>query len=542
MTELPRQDEYSHPADRQRLLEEALLKLAKLLKAAGYYPARHPALAAAAEQARQSFTPLLTGNEVLSITVRKEGMLLQEQPVAASSPLLKKLSHHLFARRVQTLLLLPELTVRDLLSFARCLGLGLQAVHEHGGMAGILARARISTIWVNETDLALIHERRAELEAQKEQLPGGEKGLEEDLERLLETGGQDGEGERERDLETVLKALRGENSDPQYRLLLQELPPLIRTAQADGDHYLVLEALFLLHLDTIATEHSVLRRGLAGQALEQLFSEEICESLIDFLCTRGVAAEIRAQIFPLLAFYPEKTVRHLMDRLAREKDLLARRLLIEAIIRQGTPAAPILTEFLADPRWFVVRNAVSILGEIRDPSAAVLLPPLLHHRDVRVARESVRALTKIGGPRAVGILLSLVEGDDSSLGRQALLSLGAMKNREAIPTLLKLIGRPDPLGKRIELKKGAIKALGEIGAPEAVPALITLLKRRRFFGRGMFNTLRAAAAAALGEIGSPASLPALRDATEDRSEAVARAAGQSLKHLGKIKENGSGNI
>ena len=526
-------------AERQQLLQEALRRQVRLLKAVRFYPPRHPALVAAAEQALHGFGPLLPSVQPLLITVRKEGFLLEEQPLASENPLLKKLSLHLFARRVQSLLLLPDLSVRDLLAFARCLVLDPAIIQAQGGMAEILGKARVITLWVNETDLTRIRRRREEIEAEN-RLAGREDSFEEDLEQLLEIARQQKTGEKERDLETVLEELRGEIADAHYRRLLQEMVPLVRAALADLDRYLVLAALDLLFRDSTKNDRSALRRGLAGQTLEQLFSEEMAKNLIDLLCGRGLSDAIRLQIFQLLAFFPEQTVPLLMERLAREKDLQARRLLIEALIYQGNAAAPILTGFLDDARWFVVRNAVAVLGEIRDANSASPLLPLLNHRDVRVARETLRAVTKIGGPRVVKILLSLVEGEDPSLGRQALLSLGALKSLEAVPTLVRLIGRPDPLGKRAGLKKEAIKALGEIGAPEAAPALTALLKRRRLWRSGQLNELRAAAAAALGELGLAASQKALEAATEDQAENVARAAAYALKQLKKAENNGSG--
>jgi HEAT repeat protein len=223
----------------------------------------------------------------------------------------------------------------------------------------------------------------------------------------------------------------------------------------------------------------------------------------------------------------------MMERLAVEESLPARRVLLESLVACGTAAVPLLTGFLGDGRWFVVRNAISILGEIRAPEAAASLPPLLHHRDIRVAREAIRALTRIGGSRAVGILLQLVEAENQELSRHALLSLGATKNQAAVPTLLKLVNRPDPLVKEAELKKGAIKALGEIGAAEAVPALASLLGRKKWWRRSLFDQVRAAAASALGEIGGTAPIPALERAAEDRSPVVARAAAYSLKQIRK---------
>ncbi|MFA5514695.1 MAG: HEAT repeat domain-containing protein [Desulfuromonadales bacterium] len=533
--------ENSQLPKRQQHMEEALQRLARLLKTIRYYPPRHPALAAAAESAKHGFEPLFAaGEDRLLLAVRKDFFLLDEQPFGQGNLLLKKLANHLFARRVQTLLFLPDLTGADLRSFGRCLALDVQTIHGQGGVPGVLSEAKVSTLWVNETDLSLIYKRKEEIEAQKLASAGDESRIEEELDQLLKNNRQEGEKEEERSLEVLLQELREVAGDAQCRAILQEIAPLFRLAQAEQDRYLVLEALTQLHRDSVASGHSPLRRGLSSQLLEQLISEDVLGGLTDFLCTRGIAEETREQIFSLLILFPEKVVSRLMDRLARENDLPARRLIIEALTRQGPAAAPMLTGYLADSRWFVVRNAVAVLGEIREPQSASLLLPLLSHKDVRVARETVRALTKIGGARALGVLLSLIEGEDSTLARQALLSLGAMKTASAVPVIVKLINRSDPMGKRTEIKKEAIKALGEIGAAEAVPSLIAILRRQRFWRRADFNELRAAAATALGEIRDASAQPALEEASEARSDIVARAANQSLKQLKKLDEHGSG--
>ncbi len=533
-------EESNPPSEQLRQTEEALQQLARLLKSVRYYPPQHPALSAAAEMARQRFTPLfLPAVEALLIVVRKDHFLLENQPFAKKNLLLEKLARQLFSRRVQTLLILPEATLRDFIFFSRCLALDPQTLQAQGGVSAVLEKLKVSRIWINESDLTLIRKHQEEIEEQIKEPSDAENRIEEEFEQLFANDRQGAENE-EKTLEMLLQQLRAAGSDNEYRHLLQEIAPLFRIACAEEDRYLTLEVLTQLYSDSTAAGASPLRRGLAAQGLAQHLSDDVLEGLTNFLCTRTLREDIRAQILPLLTLSPEKMVPRLMDRLVREKDLPVRRLLIDLLVRQGPPAAPLLANYLADPRWFVVRNAVTILGEIREPQSASLLQPLLGHKEVRVARETVRSLTKIGGQRAVGVLLSLVEAEDMMLARQSLLSLGAMKNTAAVPVLLKLISRPDLVGKRVELKKDAIRTLGEIGSPEAVPALLDILRRQRLWRRGDFNELRAAAAIALGEIGAISAKVVLEAATEDRSETVARAALQALKQFRKLEEHGSG--
>jgi HEAT repeat protein len=220
-----------------------------------------------------------------------------------------------------------------------------------------------------------------------------------------------------------------------------------------------------------------------------------------------------------------------MKRLAEERDAHGRRNLSEALITQGAEALPLLIEALTDRRWFVIRNAIVILGRIRDPRAAAHIRPYLGYKDLRVRREVVRALARIGGVIAVKSLLQLVEDRDKELCLQAFLSLGIMKDPSAVPALVKFLQTPDFLMKLVELKKGAIRALGAIGSPEATHCLEHLLKKQRLWKRERYNSLRSCAALALGQIGHESSVAILEAATGDRSGKVVHAAKQALRMI-----------
>ena len=109
----------------------------------------------------------------------------------------------------------------------------------------------------------------------------------------------------------------------------------------------------------------------------------------------------------------------------------------------------------------------------------------------------------------------------------------AIRAASATPTLLKLLEQSDWSRRTIDIKKDAIRALGEIRASGAVPALTAILGKRRFLRRALNDELRAAAAAALGEINEERGRPALEKALQDRNPEVARAAAKALAQLEK---------
>ncbi len=267
-------------------------------------------------------------------------------------------------------------------------------------------------------------------------------------------------------------------------------------------------------------------------ALSELASEDILDYLVSILCSKDSWDALReAVVKTLVSLNGKVVVWRLMDHLAEESDGQVRKSLTEVLIRQGTTAMPVLLEYIQDGRWFVVRNAVAILGEIRREEATDSLKNALQHRDGRVRRETIRALTKIGGTNAIGILLRTVSGDDPEMRQQALLSLGAMKVTAAVPTLVNLVITLPNAPKTLNTKKEAMKALGEIGSSEATPALIEILNKRNFWRRAATEEVRTSAAQALAAIGDKEAIAALEHVLDDKTESVSRVAGRALKQL-----------
>lgn len=508
-------------------LENALKNLTKLIKAVQYYPPAHPTLRASLNESAISFLNLITGDDELLCSVRKDGFYYGDKPIGPKNPILLKLAPYLFARRINHLMFLPDLDIDDLQAFARCLTMEANEVQKMGGIQDLLSKARVSTIFVNMVEPAQFMELKQEIEKQKEQFVGDQE--EEDQQEQQE---QQELTSEERSLEKVLRELQNELVDQRFRYLLQELVPHIHLNLTETGRPLILDAINYLDDTSNESEISAARRGYCLDALDQLASEDILDYLVAILCSKETWDALReATIKALVSLKGKVVVWRLMDHLAEESNGQVRKYLAEVLIRQSEAALPILLEYLDDDRWFVTRNAVVILGEIRDDAATEHLKEVLHHRDVRVRRETIRSLTKIGGTNAIGILLRTVAGDDVEMSKQALLSLGAMKCTAAVPTLINLIRTMGTSAKTVQTKKEAIKALGEIGSDEAISALIESLQKRSLWKRRLNDELRATSALALSLIGGEEAVKVLEQAVDDKSDEVARAATKALKNL-----------
>ncbi|PLX75819.1 MAG: hypothetical protein C0615_07575 [Desulfuromonas sp.] len=510
-------------------LENALKNLVKLIKAVQYYPPSHPTLKNSLNETARSILTLIDNDEELICSVRKDGFYLEDEKIGPRNPILAKLAPFLFARRINHLMFLPDLDINDLQAFARCLTMEATEIQKMGGIHELLMKARVSTIWVNMVEPAQYMELKKELDAEKEKY-AGEREEEEKPEQQQQQGNE--LSDEERSLEKVLRELQREEVDQRFRYLIQEMTPHIHLNLTENGRPLILEAIKFLAETAASGEVSQQRRGYCVQALEQLASEDILDFLVAILCSKESWEALRESVMSALVSLKGKiVVWRLMDHLAEESDGQVRKSLAQVLIRQGTAALPVLCEYLGDDRWFVVRNAVAILGEIRREEATEHLQTVLTHRDVRVRREAIRALTKIGGTNATGILLKMVTSEDSEMSRQALLSLGAMKNGAAVPTLIEVIREMKNTPTTADIKKDAIKALGEIGSEQAVPLLTEILHQKSFWRKRLVDDIRAAAATALANIPSSQSADILREVADDSSETVARAAAKALKQL-----------
>jgi len=515
--------------DIETLIAKGLTGLVKQIKAVRYYPPGHPALQATAEESLKNLKPLLHNTQQFSLTVRKEAFLFDDQPVAKNQELLTQFATFCFARRIQYLTLLPDLSSEELHRFIHFLVLDPQDIQQRVGLPGLLEQAHITNLWLNEQDLDLILEKKQEIEAQPE--PD-----EATIEALLsqETPSQQSPQVKVQDLRTVLKKLQQERDDQKFWQLLQELIPLLRLSLTEENRSIVLQAFVLICRFAAGKSSSESRREYSMNSLRQLATDEVIDYLVASLLDSRIKEKSRQTLTRVLAFLEEKAVRRVMKLLTHEKSAANRKLLASVLILSGPIAVPILQEHLLDDRWYVVRNAVAILGEIRQQDCLVHLTPLLQHKDIRVCRETIRSLTKIGGPRAINILLQTTAADDQELRRQALLSLGAIRAASAVPTLIKIVKKRGWSRDNVDLRKDAIRSLGEIRSSDAVPTLERIVLRRSIFRKQRCDELRTTAAAALGEIGDDAARMTLEKATHDKSADVARAANKALMLLDKV--------
>lgn len=193
----------------------------------------------------------------------------------------------------------------------------------------------------------------------------------------------------------------------------------------------------------------------------------------------------------------------MLEQLADETDMAARKALIDLLSRMAIQFIAEFGAYVSDSRWFVVRNVVTILGATKSSAALPYLERTVRHPEPRVRREVLRALSGLNDRMAHQMLISMLDDDDAQNVQLAARYLGAAQVESAIPPLEQVArgegrGNRDS-GPRVE----AIEALGRIRSRAALPTLEALAGKRSILGAAKAREIRAAAESAIARINAP---------------------------------------
>jgi HEAT repeats len=140
----------------------------------------------------------------------------------------------------------------------------------------------------------------------------------------------------------------------------------------------------------------------------------------------------------LLRPFGEMAVDRLLDDLARERDRGMRALLLRVLAELAQGHHRLVAKRLTDARWYVARNAVTVLYRAGGHEAVPWLVEATHHREPAVRREAIRGLISVTGPGSIEHLLALAHDSDQSVRSTLISGLGALVEPEAYRALGRL--------------------------------------------------------------------------------------------------------
>jgi hypothetical protein len=181
----------------------------------------------------------------------------------------------------------------------------------------------------------------------------------------------------------------------------------------------------------------------------------------------------------------------------------------------------LLAPYLTDERWFVVRNAVFVLGQIGGSEVVELLRFASAHTDVRVRRQVVVSLANVAPEERLPLLTPHLSSGDLRLLSTTLNVMARHRSPETIRAILRQVQAPNFESRGDEHQRLLLNALAEMGDDGVVPTLAGLVEKGGWFAR--MTPQRLAAAQALFKIGTEAALSALETGLRSSHEAVRQA-------------------
>ncbi len=469
-------------ATREKVLL-ALTELAKGIKIVGFYPSGHPALTQAIDKIISLIEEIPPPETGIEVDVTKNALLYREEPFPPGIKSIADLNRVLYHRRASKIILLPDQDRAEMIAFLNALNRDIQELHDLGGLENVLLREKVSRIWVNRVD----YEKLTEILKKEEEEPPQEEV--EALKSMDISFGPEDPLPEELTIEDILKRLEKETDPAEYRDLVISLSRALLQERVDRriEYSARALAIYVVHTEKPPMDKAEIAR-LARMGIKELVSDDLVVHYIRRLRDRGGINRKETEI--VLAACGDRAVKPLLSAIAEEDDLLIRKSIIDIIVRIGRPAVPAILDSLNDSRWYVVRNMVTILGNIGIPDIAPHIVEALSHPDLRVKKEAIRGLSRLAHPSAVKALGELCFFPEETIALTATAALSLKKEEEAVSTLYRRAVQKNLFFPHYRLAHEAIDSLRAIDTDQAITALEQILEANAIWETSKFREMK----------------------------------------------------
>jgi len=238
----------------------------------------------------------------------------------------------------------------------------------------------------------------------------------------------------------------------------------------------------LTHVKTLASPPEGERAEVIRGLLERVADGPLLQKLLEAFW-QGRATLVELEIQKVAEVLGGILIAPLARALGTESRAGMRALLCDLLVRLGGEHVDEIGAFVADTRWYLVRNIASVLGRIRAPQGVAYLVQAAHHVDSRVRMQTLNALTGLGTDDAQALIGEFLNDPDERIRLKALKLLDARGMEAAMPTLIVLLETHDPFNRLFTVRQAGIEAVARLGARGALPALKKLAHGRLVFRR-----------------------------------------------------------
>jgi HEAT repeat protein len=303
--------------------------------------------------------------------------------------------------------------------------------------------------------------------------------------------------------------------------LARFLPRMLRLSISEG---LWLEAREALELLRECNDPSWSIATFTQELLQPISVSAVVERL-----DRGEPAQV-SEFVALAQELGDSAVEWISLALAESQHRRTRRLLAEAITALCRNNPERLAPWLADSRWYVVRNSVQVLGWIGGDAVVGMLRGAMKHRDPRVRREVVAAFGQVPSATARPLLIELIPGADSRTFCSILHQLSSERDIATGQMLMRFVLEPYFTRRTEEERRAIYAALGAVGTDEVLPDLEAELTKGNWLTPGI-EAHRQAIASCIARIGTAQAITLLERGVASRRAVVREACIEALRSI-----------
>jgi hypothetical protein len=165
-----------------------------------------------------------------------------------------------------------------------------------------------------------------------------------------------------------------------------------------------------------------------------------------------------------------------LDDLCKEDNSSQRSFYISILKRLGKDVLVEAVRRLNDKRWYVVRNMLYLIRECRGSEYLHKIRSFTKHKNNKICLEALRTLLHFNARDVFHYLKLFLTGKNPELKEQAIKLSGIYRIKQAVPYLIKILKKRDILETDMHFKLAAVKALGQIGDPQALDTLLSLYR------------------------------------------------------------------
>jgi HEAT repeat protein len=303
--------------------------------------------------------------------------------------------------------------------------------------------------------------------------------------------------------------------------LARFLPRMLRLSIGEGSWLEAREALALL------------RECDGDQWSVESFTQELFQPISVAATVEQLDRQEPAQVVEFIALAKElgePALDWLNLALAESQHRRTQRLLAEAVTELCRENPERIAPWLADPRWYVVRNAVQVLGRIGGDLIVGLLQAAMRHRDPRVRPEVVAALGQVDPATARPLLLELLPGADTRLFCSILHQLSFERDTPTAQMLVGYLQDPSFEQRPDDEKRAIYAALAAVGTDDVLPQLEAELAKGNWLTPGI-DAHRQAIARCIARVGTIRARALLERGAESKRAALREVCAEALRSV-----------